>query len=159
MKRFVLFASLLTIALIMSQRPVAAREDRNATPAMALPKYDRVIAPYVAQARATYPAAKKRYLAGLPRGHVFSLWMRLYQKDTAGKVVAAEDCFVAVERIAEGRVYGRLANKPLIVSGYSLGDRVTGPESEIRNWMIVRPDGSEEGNVVGKYLERHYKLQ
>ena len=43
-------------------------------------------------------------------------------------------------------------NQPVIVRGYSSGDRVTAPESEVRNWMFVRPDGTEEGNIVGKFL-------
>ena len=34
-----------------------------------LAAYDRAIAPYVAKARATYPGAKKRFLAGLPPGY------------------------------------------------------------------------------------------
>src|SRR5258705_280606 len=43
--------------------------------------YDRAIAPYVVKARASYPSAKKRYLAGLPSGYTFAVWIRLYQND------------------------------------------------------------------------------
>jgi len=136
-----------------------APQDRNATAPMPFPKYEHIIAPYVAKARATYPAAKKRFFAGLPRGWRFEVWLRLYQNDQSGKHVAAEDCFVAIERIQEGRVWGILMNQPIIVHGYTRGDRVTAPEAEVRNWMFARPDGTEEGNVVGKFLEKHYKLQ
>ena len=39
--------------------------------------YDKAIAPYVAKAKRTYPAAKKRYLAGLPPGWRFCVSYRL----------------------------------------------------------------------------------
>jgi Uncharacterized protein conserved in bacteria (DUF2314) len=134
-------------------------DESNAIAPMPLPKYDHIIAPYVAKARATYPAAKKRFFAGLPKGWRFEVWLRLYQSDKSAKQTGAEDCFVEVERIQDGRVFGILKNQPLIMRGYTRGDRVTAPESEVRNWMFVRPDGTEEGNIVGKFLEKHYKTQ
>jgi len=36
-------------------------------------EYYAAIAPYMEDARRTYPDAKKRYLNGLPRGHEFSV--------------------------------------------------------------------------------------
>jgi hypothetical protein len=27
------------------------------------------------------------------------------------------------------------------------------PEQPIRDWMITNPDGTEEGNLIGKYLD------
>jgi uncharacterized protein YegJ (DUF2314 family) len=156
MQRVHPFAVAALVALIGACSAKAAPDKGTATAPMALPKYDSVIAPYVAKARATYPAAKKRFLAGLPRGWDFSVWVRLYQNDSSGKHVAAEDCFLSVERIQEGRVWGILMNRPVIVHGYSVRDRVTAPESEVRNWMFVRPDGTEEGNIVGKFLEKHH---
>jgi hypothetical protein len=141
------------------QHAAALRTEKNMTPPMELQEYDRAIAPYVAQARATYAAAKKRFLAGLPKGYTFAVWLRLYETDKQKKLLYFEDCFVSVERIAGRRVYGRLENKPRVVHGYSMGDRVVGDESEIRNWLIEHPDGHEEGNVVGKFLEKNYRLQ
>ncbi len=123
------------------------------------PGTDRLIAPSVAKARATYPAARKRFIAGLPPGYKFAVWVRLYDKNYQGrKIAAAEDIFLDVERIAEGRVYGRIHNQPLVVTKYRVGERASAPEVEIRNWVIVRPDHSEEGNFVGKFLD-HYKPQ
>src|ERR1700730_18249567 len=52
--------------------------------------YDRDREPYVAQALATYPAAKKRFLAGLPPNHTFAVWIRLWQKDDQGRRLAHE---------------------------------------------------------------------
>jgi len=118
-----------------------------------LAAYDRAIAPYVAEARATYPAARKRFLAGLPPGYRFSV--RAPLRDPDGK---REDSFIAVEKISGGKITGSIASRLMLVSHYKEGQRITIPESQIDNWVIVRPDGTEEGNPVGKFLD-HYKPQ
>ncbi len=118
--------------------------------------YDRAIAPYVAKARGSYPAAKKRYLAGLPRDHTFAVWIRLYQNDKKSRENRHEDVFVVVEQIKEGKIRGYINNKLDLLRNYQNGERIEFPESDVKNWAIVRPDGSEEGNDVGKFLE-HWK--
>jgi len=135
-------------------------EESNTTPIVRLAELDRLAKPYVAQARATYPAAKKRFLAGLPAGYKFLVMLRFFQRDErTGKATAGEDMLVLVERIEKGRVYGRLGNAPVLVKNLKWNDKVSRRESEITNWIIKHPDRSEEGNVVGKFLERHYKLK
>ena len=119
--------------------------------------YRRAAAPYVAQARATYPAAKKRFLAGLPPGHTFAVMVRLETIDHAKKQIQQADIFVDVHAIKKGKIYGRI-NSPMPIAGYKRGDMISFPESEIINWLIQRPDGSEEGNAVGKFVDR-YKPQ
>lgn len=116
-----------------------------------LAAYDRAIAPYIAKARATYPAAKKRFIAGLAPGYSFSV--RVPLRDPSGK---REDSFVSVEKIKDGKITGTIANQLDLVKSYKSGQRITVPESQIDNWVIVRPDGTEEGNAVGKFLD-HYK--
>jgi hypothetical protein len=117
--------------------------------------YRRAVAPYVAKARATYPAAKRRFLAGLPPGHTFSVMVRLQAIDHAKKEVQQADIFVDVHTIKNGKVYGRI-NSPMPIAGYKRGDSISLPESDVINWLIARPDGSEEGNYVGRFLD-HYK--
>jgi uncharacterized protein YegJ (DUF2314 family) len=112
--------------------------------------YEKAIAPYIAKARATYPAAKKRFLAGLPPGHRFSVRVALFDRNRA-----REDTFVRVEKIEGGQITGTISNELLLVKNYKTGQRITFPESKIDNWLILRPDGTEEGNVVGKFLD-HY---
>jgi uncharacterized protein YegJ (DUF2314 family) len=121
--------------------------------------YQKAIAPYVAKARATYPGAKKRFLAGLPPKHTFYVWTRLYQEAAKGQRPRVEDVFIQVHTITDGKVYGIIANTPDLVTNYKQGQRVQFPELEVLNWVIVRPDGSEEGNYVGKFLEKHYKVR
>jgi uncharacterized protein YegJ (DUF2314 family) len=117
---------------------------------------EKAIAPYVAKARATYPAAKKRFLEGLPPGYSFSVWTRLFQKHSPTGQLRYEDVFVDVESIKNGVVYGRIANRIDLLTNYKRGQRVSVRESEVRNWLILRPDGVEEGNYVGKFVD-HYK--
>ena len=114
---------------------------------------EQAIAPYVARARATYPAAKKRFLAGLPPNHLFTVWLPFDENDKRTGEYRIEHVFVAVEKISGGKVYGRINNKLLALKTYHYGDRVQFAESRILNWAIVRPDGSEEGNYVGNFLD------
>lgn len=116
--------------------------------------YDKAIAPYVAKARASYPSAKKRFLDGLPQGYRFSVRVRLRDKDGS----RFEDSFVRVEKISNDRITGLIENELRTVKQFKTGQRITIPESKIDNWVIVRPDGTEEGNYVGKFLD-HYKPQ
>ena len=79
-KRFALLALLTLLAAIaLAADPVLAPNAPKDKPAP-IPspeRFERAIAPYVAQARATYPQAKQRFLAGLPRGQSFFLTARL----------------------------------------------------------------------------------
>jgi uncharacterized protein DUF2314 len=112
---------------------------------------DRAIAPYVAKARKKYPAAKKRFGAGLPPKYLFSLTTKLWDRShTKSEVV-----FVVAEKIENGTVTGHLATQTKQPIGYNWGDRVSFPESEVMDWTIVHPDGTEEGNVVGKFLDTY----
>lgn len=113
--------------------------------------YEKAIAPYVAKARATYPAAKQRFLAGLPPGYRFSVRVPLMDRNS----IRREDTFVSVEKISGGNVTGKILNDLNVVKEYKPGQRVTFPESKIDNWVIVRPDGTEEGNYVGKFLDTY----
>jgi uncharacterized protein YegJ (DUF2314 family) len=121
--------------------------------------YDRAIAPYVAKARATWPAAKERFLTGLPWGWTFAVSYRLVQTDKSTKQQRFEDTFVRVKEIKGGMIRGTIGNKLEVVTNYREGQSIEFPESKIMNWVFIRPDGSEEeGNVLGKFLE-HYKPQ
>ena len=111
---------------------------------------NRAMKPFIAQARASFPAARERFLAGLPPGHNFFVTTRL--SDAAGR---EEQVFVAVDTIANDRITGRISNRVLVVSGYRMGQRYTFSESKLVDWLILRPDGSDEGNVVGKFMDTY----
>jgi hypothetical protein len=115
-------------------------------------EYRGAIAPYVEKARKSYPEAKKRYLAGLPAGQHFFVVTRLH--DGSGKT---EQVFVAVASIKGDRIIGRIATDIIGVKGFKNGDPYSFPEDELVDWLISYPDGSEEGNVVGKFLDEWQK--
>lgn len=103
-----------------------------------------------AQARATYPDARRRFLAGLPEGHRLLVTTSL--REAAGE---EERVFVAVDRIEGGRITGRIANELLLLRGFHRGQMYTFPEDALVDWTIVRPNGTEEGNFVGKFLDAY----
>jgi len=104
----------------------------------------------VAKARATYPAAKARFLAGLPPGYSFSVRVR-----PQGFEWPTRRLLLTVNKISGEKITGRLGTVTLL-RNYKTGQTISVKESEIDNWVIVRPDGTEEGNYVGKFLD-HYK--
>jgi uncharacterized protein YegJ (DUF2314 family) len=110
----------------------------------------KAIAPYVEQAKKSWPQAKENYLKGLPPRHVFFVTTELV--DVRGK---RESVFVEVQKIEKGIITGLIANEISTVSGFKQGQAHSVPEGEIWDWTISKPDGSEEGNVVGKFLETY----
>lgn len=113
-------------------------------------KYEAAIAPHVAQAKKSWPDAKRRYLAGLPAGHSFFVTTHL--RDSQGH---SETAFVRVESIRGGLISGRIATQLQLVETHRFGDAYSFREDSLIDWTISNPDGSEEGNVVGKFLETY----
>ena len=113
-------------------------------------KLEEAIKPYIEKARKTYPQAKERYLKGLPPKETFFITTQLH--DDKGKF---EQVFIAVKEIKDGKIKGLIASDIQLVSGYKLNDVYIFPESEILDWTISKPDGTEEGNFVGKFLDTY----
>jgi outer membrane biosynthesis protein TonB len=111
-------------------------------------RLERAMQPYVESARATYPAAKQRFLRGLPPGYEFFVTTRL--RDGQGRW---EQVFVAVDSIASGKISGRIMSTVRLVRGYRWQQQYELPEAEVFDWTIVDPLGREEGNVVGRFLD------
>jgi hypothetical protein len=114
-----------------------------------LSKFEAAIAPYVAQAKSTYPLAKSKFLAGLPEGQSFFVTTQLRRNGFV------EQVFVAVRSIDGDMISGRIWSDVQLVPGFKHGDAYRLPEAEIIDWLITYPDGSEEGNVVGKFLDTY----
>lgn len=109
---------------------------------------DQAIAPYVQMARESYPAARDRFLSGLPSGQHFFVVTRLV--DAQGR---REQVFILVKNVTEGKIAGVISSDIALVSGFRAGQPYTFQESQLIDWLITKPDGSEEGNVVGKFLD------
>jgi hypothetical protein len=63
--------------------------------------------------------------------------------------------FVAVEAIENGIIRGIIYSDINTVSGFALRQRYAFKETELVDWLITKPDGSEEGNVVGKFMDTY----
>lgn len=113
-------------------------------------KFQDAIRPYVQKARETYPEAKKKYLEGLPPNNVFFATARL--RDSAGRW---EQVFIEVKEIKNGIIRGIIASEIRLVSGFKYGDQFSLAESDLIDWTISKPDGTEEGNFVGKFLDTY----
>jgi len=131
-------------AQVASNQPQALREQQ-------IEAFEAAIAPYIAEARKTYPQAKQRFLdKQLPPGETFYVTVRL--RDAEGHF---EQAFVRVQEVQDGKVTGAIANEVYLVDGYERGEVRSFDESELIDWVIVKPDGSEEGNLVGKFLDTY----
>lgn len=161
MLRLLLLASLLAGCLIVQAQapansaPVSANApaDRpilvgQSAPDATLAQLDRRIVPAVRAARATLPKAKQRFLAGLPAGQVFFLTTRVSDPDGL-----AEQVFIRVTQWQGTKVQGTIANDLDVVKTYRVNQLITFPESAVLDWTISQPDGTEEGNFVGKLLD------
>jgi hypothetical protein len=105
------------------------------------------LAELTAAARKTYLDAKARYLRGLPEGEHF------FVTRTLSSPGEREYVFIAVSKIRDGKVIGTIASDILHVKGFKSGDAYTFAEADIEDWLITKPDGSEEGNAIGKLLD------
>src|ERR1051325_6330690 len=112
--------------------------------------FEKAMAPYVAQARKTLPDTKKRFQKGLQPGEVLYVTTRLY--NAAGRY---EQVFVEVKSWKDSTIAGLLSSEPELVKEHKRGEKLTVQEKDVYDWTISKPDGSEEGNFVGKFLDTY----
>ena len=160
MKRFFLSCALLVACPLPGQAqqpspsPTPPPDGPTAVTADEIEQFEDSLKPYIEKARQTYPDAKKRYLAGLPRGQWFSVTTKIY--DEQGKF---ESVFIAVREIKDGVIKGVIASEINLITKYKLGEPYSFAEKDLLDWTISHPDGTEEGNFVGKYIESLQKSQ
>ena len=88
------------------------------------------------------------------RGQVDFLW-QFFVTVQLHEGERMEQCFVRVKKIDGTKISATVASEILSLKKVRNGDPVTLEESEIIDWLIAKPDGSEEGNVVGKFLDTY----
>lgn len=158
-------SALIVVAVLaaMLAAPVAARPSSSSTSGSGpLPdtpvsvssasELGRLIAwmqPCIAKARDTYSEAKERFEAGLLAGHEFSVVARI--RDAEAHI---EQVFVRVEEIDGALIRGWIDSQVAVVKTFDRGAPIWLAEDEIVDWVIVSPDGTETGNLIGKNLDR-----
>ena len=148
----------LALFLLSSVPPLVPAVTQNNSPqdkpvasnAEQLKKFEDAIAPYVKKARETLPDAKKKYLAGLPKDQTLYVTIKLY--DPSKKY---EQAFVKVTSWKGEIIQGILSSELSLIHNHSKFEKLTCNESEILDWTISKPDGTEEGNFVGKFLDTY----
>lgn len=112
-------------------------------------RVQELVSPYIDRARETYPGAKARWKKGLPPGYTFFVTTPFRHSDQHFEFV-----FVKVATIAADRVSGTIASTP-IGPGFRAGQVYEFDERTIVDWTITDPNGMEEGNFVGNFLDRY----
>ncbi|MBL8741577.1 MAG: hypothetical protein JNK04_10800 [Myxococcales bacterium] len=111
------------------------------------PRADAEYQRLVQKARAELPDIRKRFQGGLPQNH------HLFITTVVRGTDSAEQLFVSVRDWSNAEVVdGLIASQPH-TPGYAAGDVIKVALADVIDWTISRPDGSEEGNALGKYLE------
>jgi len=146
----------LTLGAVNAQElaPNAPTDKPVSATAATASELEKAIAPHMAEARKTYPNARKRFLAGLPEKHHFFVTTRI--KDPDGKF---EQVFIYVASIDDAKktVTGRISNQLRVVRTFKSNQTISFPEAEVLDWMVARPDGTEEGNYIGKFIDEYQK--
>jgi hypothetical protein len=150
---------LCVLALVLA-RPCLAQDPNVATNApqdqpaawdtVAWKRAETAMAPYVAKARETWPAVRQRYIAGLPVRQ--SLFVTAHLRDDRGR---REQTFIAVDSLARDSIFGRIWNEIHLVRGFQFKQPYGFAETELIDWLIAKPDGTEEGNIVGVFLDSY----
>jgi hypothetical protein len=122
-------------------RPVRASAERAA-------RLRAAIAPLIDSARATWPAVRERLRDRKSLGGI--LFVSTELTDEFGNT---EMVFLRVESVQDSLIFGRIANEIRTVRGYREGMTHFVPQSNLMDWTISRPDGTEEGNRIGKMID------
>ncbi len=113
-------------------------------------KADEMLKPLIEKARESLPDAKKRFLDGLPSGYKLSVTTRI--RDGRGRV---EQVFVLVKNWKNDTIDGELASQ-VALTDYKIGQPLKVAEKDMLDWTILSPQGTEEGNLIGKFLDSQH---
>jgi len=108
---------------------------------------DAVIPAPILRARRSLPQIKQRYLLGLGSDEKLFLTARIFDKSGVFEQVFAE-----VQDWSRDSVIAVIANDLDAVREYQKGQTITFSEKHVLDWIVTRPDGSAEGNFVGRYI-------
>jgi hypothetical protein len=98
----------------------------------------------IARARATFPEAKRRFLAGLPDG--YKLFVEAESKG------GFDGALIAVNEIRSGQIRGDWPRGMQTDSSEVRERAYILSEEDITDWIIVRPDGVTEGNFHSRLI-------
>ena len=60
-----------------------------------------------------------------------------------------------MQSIAGARITGAIASRLQLITSFRQRQAYSFDDSDLIDWLITKPDGSEEGNYVGKFLDSY----
>lgn len=102
------------------------------------------------QARERLPELKKMFNDGLAPGETIMVKSPFKREDVDGN----EWMWVEVTKWTDTEIDGILQNEPNYIRSLAAGANVKVAESEVFDYIIMKADGSMEGNETGKVLEQ-----
>ncbi|QJX46495.1 hypothetical protein HMJ29_05910 [Hymenobacter taeanensis] len=104
------------------------------------------------EARRTLPQLRQRYQRGLPAGATCYLTAVVLNEGATPEPVV-----VLVSSWQAGQVAGRIVR--VGPNGQTVANAPTDfAEAAVVDWLLLRPDGSEEGNYLGKFFDLEERL-
>ncbi|GAB3302717.1 hypothetical protein GCM10027348_29800 [Hymenobacter tenuis] len=106
------------------------------------------------EARRTLPQVRQRFQQGLPAG------TRLYvTAKVLNEVATPEPVLILVDTWQQGLISGRIVR---LAAANSRSTSAVAPveldETVVLDWTVIRPQGAEEGNYLGKFLDLEERL-
>ncbi|HXB39789.1 MAG TPA: DUF2314 domain-containing protein [Bacteroidia bacterium] len=155
MKKIAFLTALLISVNLFSQDESTPPEGTKDKPVSVsntdeLKKLDKLIESPRKKAMKTLSKTKERYLKGLPKGETLYLTVRIFDKD--GKF---EQIYARVKTWEGDKISARIGNALGVVKEYKQGQLIEFKESDVLDWTIVNAKGEEEGNYIGKYIDKH----
>jgi hypothetical protein len=117
-----------------------------------LVRADSALAEPLQQARRTLTQVRKRYTAGLANGEKCLVMVRVQASDTSFRQVQAR-----VIGWRNGAVQALISPTPKA----TVADLrpVSFPETAVLDWTILQPNGRQEGNFIGRYLDMARQME
>ena len=127
----------------------AGRADKPGTlSAEKIAQFEEAIMPHVQEARSKLPKVKQRFQEGLDEGEMLYVVVRLPRSGGG-----FEQTYVVVKDWQGEDLLGAAPGQSVGLAAAPAGELVSFKEGSILDWVIVKPDGYEEGNFVGRFLE------
>ncbi|MDF1738432.1 MAG: DUF2314 domain-containing protein [Verrucomicrobiales bacterium] len=112
-------------------------------------RIEELIRTYSAMSREELPGIIKRFKKGLEEGSKMFVTTRI--TDPAKNTF--EQVFVEVSAIEGDVLSGRIASHLTQLTNYRIGDPYSCQQNQVLDWTIQKPDRSEEGNYVGRFMD------
>ena len=111
-------------------------------------KFEAMIAPCIAMTKKALPDVKKNYVGRQLQGDALYVTVRLY--DPNGK---KEALHLQVATWEGAAIRGKINETPRALKTYHRGQTIEVKETDVLDWTFLKPDGTEDGNLIGRQIE------